>query len=296
MFYRKPPLTFEKQAEKLIKRGLQADKKELLEKLKTVNYYRLSGYWYPFRNSDDNFKPGTTLKKVWRRYTFDRQLRLLVLDAIERVEISVRTNLIYYNSHEYGPWGYTANINLPELGDEQFKGLISKFKIAKKRSSETFVEHFEEKYGDKHVLLPIWMAAEIVTFGMTLTMFRGVDNKIKQKIAFNYGIPDVVLLSWLVALNTVRNVCAHHGRLRDRILDYTPKIPRGNKYPQWHDPVEIPKERVFSILTILKYLMNTIAPQSKWDKRLITLMDRYREIPIQPMGFPENWKQCPIWH
>jgi len=295
MKYTKAPLTFEQQADLLISRGLQAEKQELVEKLEVVNYYRLSGYWYPFKNSDDTFKPNTTLKKVWRRYTFDRQLRLIALDAIERVEISVRTNLVYYHSHRYGAWGYTCHENLPGLTEDQFADLIRKLISAKKRSRDTFVVHFNAKYGNRHCFLPLWMGAEIITLGMTLTMFRGVENKIKQDIAQKYGIPDVVLLSWLVALNTIRNVCAHHGRLRDRALDYTPKIPRGNKYPQWNSSVVIPKDRVFGILTILKYMMDIIAPQSKWDQRLIFLIDKYREIPLEPMGFPENWQDCPIW-
>jgi len=78
-----------------LKRGLVApDQQAVIEKLQAVSYYRLSAYWYPFRQPDDTLKPGTTLKTIWRRYTFDRQLRLLVLDAIERVEIAVRTQIV----------------------------------------------------------------------------------------------------------------------------------------------------------------------------------------------------------
>ncbi|MDR4496341.1 MAG: Abi family protein [Candidatus Scalindua sp.] len=107
MRYEKPPLTFSQQADLLIGRGLIADRSILIEKLKAVSYYRLSGYWYPFRNTDNSFKPGTTLEKIWERYTFDRQLRLLVIDTIERVEVSVRTSLIYHLSHAHGPFAYT---------------------------------------------------------------------------------------------------------------------------------------------------------------------------------------------
>ena len=64
--YTKPSLTYEQQADQLIKRGLVADKKKLMERLQAVNYYRLSGYWYPFRNPDDTYKTGTTLEKIWR--------------------------------------------------------------------------------------------------------------------------------------------------------------------------------------------------------------------------------------
>ena len=296
MNYKKPPLSFEQQAELLISRGLQADKQELIAKLRVVNYYRLSGYWYPFRHpGNDTFKPNTTLEKIWRRYTFDRQLRLLAMDAIERVEIAIKTSIIYHHSQAYGGFGYTANIYLPNLDEDRYSEFMGKVKEATLRSKEAFVEHFKKTYGDTHSLLPLWMAAEIMTFGMMLSMFRGIETKLQQAIAREYNIPDKVLLSWLVAINTIRNVCAHHGRLRDRVLDYTPMIPRVNKYPQWHEPVAIPQDRIFGILTILKYMMNIVAPQSEWSERFKALLGRYKEIPIASMGMPENWQQCPIW-
>jgi len=297
VIYKKPHLSFEQQAELLITRGLQANKQELIAKLKVVNYYRLSGYWYPFRHpGNDEFKPNTTFNKIWRRYTFDRQLRLLTMDAIERMEIAIKTSIIYHHSNVYGAFGYTAPVYLPNLDTKQYSSFIVKIKDATSRSKEAFVEHFNTTYGDTHSLLPLWMAAEIMTFGMMLTMFRGIETKLQQTIAREYNIPDKVLLSWLVAINTIRNVCAHHGRLRDRVLDYTPMIPRANKYPQWHEPVSIPQDRIFGILTILKYMMNIVAPQSEWTKRFNTLLDKYPEIPIASMGMPDNWRQCPIWN
>ncbi len=297
MQYNKPPLSFEKQAELLISRGLQAKKDELVNKLRVVNYYRLSGYWYPFRNPEnDTFKSNTTLDKIWRRYTFDRQLRLIVMDAIERVEIAIKTSIINRHSYAYGSFGYTAPTYLPNLDIDQYSNFMNKVREATSRSKEKFVEHFKETYGDIHSLLPIWMTAEIMTFGMMLTMYRGLESKLQQTIASELNIPDKVLLSWLVAINTIRNVCAHHGRLRDRVLDYTPMIPRVNKYPQWHSPVEIPHDRIFGILTILKYMMNIIAPQSGWSERFKALLIQYHEIPITSMGMPDNWQQCPIWN
>jgi abortive infection bacteriophage resistance protein len=101
--YTKSALTFEEQADLLLARGLIGDRTELIDRLKAVSYYRLSGYLYPFRNlPTDKFVPGTDLATVWRRYNFDRRLRLVLLDAIERVEVAVRTRLVYHFSPS--PW------------------------------------------------------------------------------------------------------------------------------------------------------------------------------------------------
>ena len=97
--YTKEPLTFEQQADRLIRRGMQGDRELIVARLASVNYYRLSGYCYPFRNLDDTFRPGTTFAAVWQRYVFDRRLRLLVMDAIERIEVAVRFQLAYHHAH-----------------------------------------------------------------------------------------------------------------------------------------------------------------------------------------------------
>jgi abortive infection bacteriophage resistance protein len=295
MKYTKPPLTFSQQADMLIGRGLIAEKNEIVSKLKAVNYYRLSGYWLPFKKSDNTFKPGTTFSMIWRRYTFDRQLRLIVLDAIERFEVSVRTNIAYSHSLRHGPMGYTNYPNLPNITPDKFNELMKKIRVSQNISNEAFVKHFITKYGNNQQLLPIWMTVELMTFGMTLTMFSGIDKNLQAEIASKYNIPGKVLKSWLIALNTVRNICAHHGRLRDKPLSNRPMIPSVRKFPQWHIPVKIKNDRIFAILSILKYNMDIIAPQSSWSQRVRSLINQYSEIPIAPMGFPENWYQSSIW-
>lgn len=293
MKYTKPPLTYEKQSQLLISRGLVCCEQELIEKLKAVSYYRLSGYWYPFRNPDDTFKPHTSLEQVWKRYTFDRQLRLLVLDAIERIEISIRTGLVYHHSHTYGPFGYMDGTNFPYLSKNEFMMLQGKIRESVKQSRETFVLHFNQKYGDMHPDLPLWMLAELLSFGMILTMYRGVDKQIKRSIASEYHLAFGVMESWLKTINMVRNICAHHSRLWNRTLGIKPIIP--NKDPQWHTPAKVHNDRIFGVLTLLKYLMNYTAPQSQWQDRLENLLKQYQGVSIKLMGFPENWKECPIW-
>ncbi len=295
MEYAKQPLTLEQQADQLLDRGLIAERDVLIACLRSVNYYRLSGYLHPFRQSDDTYVPGTSLETVWRRYTFDRRLRLLLLDPLERIEVSIRTALAYELAHAAGPFGYLESGNLPNLSPDRREGFLSKLREETKQSSETFVKHFQAKYADQHADLPIWMAVEIMSFGMTLTLFRGVPKPIKQRIAGEYGIADDVLFSWLVALNSIRNICAHHNRLWNRGLGAKPKIPRGHKHREWRQPVDIPNNRVFCVLTIAKYFLNYIAPNSQWPHRLRSLLTEYPEIPRRPMGFPDNWEDCPIW-
>jgi abortive infection bacteriophage resistance protein len=295
MKFDKPPLTIEQQADLLLSRGLIADKEVFVNRLTVVNYYRLSTYLYPFRLPDQRYKKGTTLDLIWRHYTFDRQLRLLTMDAIERVEVSVRTRLAYHLSHSFGAFAYIDQLNLPGLSIDDHQRWVNELKEELKRSQEPFIVHFYKKYGDIHPMPPLWMTIEVMSFGKTLTMFRGVDYKMKQKISAYYNVSDEILFSWLMTINSVRNICAHHGRLIDRVLGLQPKIPRGQKYPEWHTPVEITRERIFGVLTILQYVLQFDAPTSHWKERLKNLFSRYPDVSIQLMGFPANWEESPLW-
>ena len=99
MRYSKPALSVEDQARLLISRGMRGDVAEIASRLAVVSYYRLSGYWYQFRKADsDNLIDGIEFSRVWELYAFDRELRLLVMDPIERVEVFVRTQLAHFHA------------------------------------------------------------------------------------------------------------------------------------------------------------------------------------------------------
>jgi abortive infection bacteriophage resistance protein len=217
------------------------------------------------------------------------------MDAIERIEVAVRARIVTDHTAGYGPFGYVDSNTLPNIEVERHCRLLKQLRSEVRRSKENFVRHFCKIYGSNHHDLPLWMASELMTFGATFTLFRGVNDDIKKDIARDYGIPDRVLESWLRALNAVRNICAHHGRLWNRELGYKPMIPRASKQPQWHNPIRIENNRVFAIVMILKHMMNRIAPQSHWPQRFEQLLEHYPDIPRHPMGFKDRWQQCPIW-
>lgn len=298
MKYPKTAKTFEEQADLLLSRGMIADRDLLISRLSGVNYYRLSAYWYPFRQTtDDNLQPGTAFETVWDRYVFDRQLRVLVMDAVERAEVSIRTHLVNIFCLKYGAFGHIDRSNLPNLKVHQHRKFMGKIQDEDTRSKEKFVQHFHSRYTSE-TELPLWMACELMSFGTMFTLYRGTEGSIKQDVASAYGVSDRVLDSWLNSLNTVRNICAHHARLWNRTMGTPIMIPRKNKHPEWHDPVDVQTSdrRTFAILTVLRYLLREIAPQSHWQDRLVYLLaTKHPNIPINQMGFPANWKDCPIW-
>lgn len=102
MQFNKSALTHDQQLDQLIQRGLACDDRaEALHYLGHLNYYRLAACWLPFEvdHASHVFKPGSRFVDVLNLYIFDRELRLLVLGAIERVEVSVRTGWAYTLAH-----------------------------------------------------------------------------------------------------------------------------------------------------------------------------------------------------
>ena len=168
--YAKPSLTVEDQVKLLESRGMRiADPIFAGNALSTVSYYRLSAYSYSFRSRPDGarFRDGTTFEDVWRYYRFDRRLKNVVLDGIERVEIATRTKIVNRFSEQYGPFGYRETANFAAPVDEvRFAKTLTLIDEETVRSNEEFVAHFRKSY-DTSDGMPLWMAAELRTRGGT---------------------------------------------------------------------------------------------------------------------------------
>ena len=105
----KPATTYAEQVAKLEQRGMVVGDHQSAEfYLQHLNYYRLGAYWLPFEadHATHALKPGTRFEDVLNLYVFDRELRLLVLDAIERVEVSVRSQWAFQMAHFHGAHGH----------------------------------------------------------------------------------------------------------------------------------------------------------------------------------------------
>lgn len=294
MRYEKPFKTFDEQADLLIGRGMAADRGELIQCLRSAGYYRLSGYWHIFKQKDDTFLDGTNLARVWDLYTFDRQFKLVVFDAVERVEVYLRAQLAYELAKSSGPFGYEDPQNLPNLSQVRYAKLMERCRKAYDRSREPFALHFKKDYSENS-LPPYWALVNLMDFGMVLTLFRGAPNEVRESIASAFGIKPKVMESWLRTLNTVRNICAHHGRLWNRTLGTRPMIPRKKNDPRWHVPHEVRPDKVFAVLTILSHMLEVAAPNTAWRERLFALLGTCPQEDLRRMGFGDGWETCPIW-
>lgn len=291
--YNKPPLSFEEQAALLIQRGLVTDQDELTSFLSRTNYYRFSTYLYPFRQPhSDDFQPNTSFADVRVLYNFDQALRTLLFNALAVLEIAMlRTYFVEFFTQKYGPSGY-SNSNSFDMSLDQHKDLLEHIQESVNRSQEEFVRHFRSNYSDKY--LPLWIAVETMSFGNTMTMVLNLHRADKKSFAGRYGITPKVMDSWLRSLNYIRNCCAHHARLWNRALAIKPLIPHEKHRPEFHKP-PVRNSRIFAVLTIVQYLLSVINPSQGWKAEVLALLDTFPSVPLDQMGFPENWQEMPMW-
>ncbi|MCK5505784.1 MAG: Abi family protein [Thermodesulfovibrionia bacterium] len=297
MKYTKPPLSINKQIDLLISRGmLIADRTRAARYLSHINYYRLRAYWLPFEESSGNeehtFKEGTEFEKTLALYIFDRKFRLLVLEAIERIEVSFRTRFAYVLGTKYGSHAYLNQkyFRSPYDYRQCFSSLMEEID----RTRETFIEHYKSKYNDP-VLPPIWAVCEVMSFGQLSKWFQNLKHRADRRaIADTYKINEGVLGSFMHHLTHVRNLVAHHSRLWNRRLTFTMRIPH---YPSDIEGFFNPDERrkIYNTLAMLCYLLTLMSPEPTWSARLKELIIKTDLVDPSVMGFPDNWQELAIW-
>lgn len=310
MKYTKPATTFEEQADQLLKRGMIGDRATMIARLSFVNYYRLSAYWWPFRKLGktplerlDDFVDGAEFVVAWDHYVFDQRLRVLVMEAIERIEVATRTQLAYHHAHTWTPDAYATNLkSLPRLTSgsvadpRSHAAFLEKLQAnLRQNSDKPFVRHFKNKYTTS-LHLPIWMAVELMSLGNVTTMYQGCDDAVRDLVATNVAnVSNAIFGSWLLTLLNVRNICAHHGRLWNRKLAKIPAIPAYKVRPEWYQP-HFDSTKVYAALTICNYLLGIVTGGlSTWGKRIVALLGEHPRVPMADMGFPVKWLDSPLW-
>ena len=310
MKFTKPPLSYQQQIALLQSRGLLVpDATHAEHYLKHISYYRLSAYALPFQQVKDTFNKGTTFDDLLNLYVFDRELRLLVFDAIERIEIAFRTQMIYQLSHKYGShWQHDASIFDTKLNRngatvfDDIQGVINKH--CETNRPEVFIAHYLSKYNDPETP-PSWMSIELLTIGELSRLYVALkNNNDKNDIANYFGLHYVLMESWLHAITYARNICAHHSRLWNREFAIQPFIPRKQPKLPWITFNITPNNsgRCFYFLCVLKYLLQTINPTGHFKQRLVDLIKQHPGVPIQFLGIPTdgkgsliNWAAEPLW-
>ncbi|TAM68587.1 MAG: Abi family protein [Microbacteriaceae bacterium] len=337
--YTKPWLSLDEQLEKLQSRGVNiGDRNPCLALLQAVGYYRLTGYLYPFRESEtyldasdrqrvrvlNFYREGTSIAEAAALIDFDRQLRLLVLDGMERIEVSLRMQVGYVLGKRSAfahldPATFQASfVSIPAdtpsangiavaaaeptpPGQAKSKHDLWLQRVLERQdnSNEDFVAHFREKYDNR---MPIWALTEIMEMGHLSRLYSGLNRELSTAVAEAYDVPSKrVLASWVSSLNYVRNVSAHHARLFNRKLQVAPARPKIGDIPlldHLHS-AEIPKAfGVYNALAVMAYLLRSIDGGRGWSHKVVELVSGFPEsqnMTAAAIGVPPKWIELELW-
>lgn len=296
MKYTKKPETVEQCCFILKERGLIInDQERAIKYLKNVGYFRLTGYMFHLQSKDGkhNFAAGTKFEDIIALYQFDKKLRGIIAEYLERIEICLRAKLTDKYSVQYGFFWYTDMA----LFDDQliFDNINKEIRETFYDPKEQFLKWFKNKYTTESIP-PSNMALETLSLGKLARLFKALKNKDgKSEIAHEFNLPTATLTSWYIYLANVRNICAHHSRLwNKKVTADRPIFPSREKYKFKGVVFDDSNTTLYGIISIIDRLLVSFNPDNKFTQKIEDLVAEY-SINCALMGFPEDWVTTANW-
>lgn len=300
--YPKKPLTLSEQVARLKKRGLIFnDESKATAYLSNISYYRLRAYTYPFQENGENSEHNFTRKDIHFKdiidlYRFDRRLRSLIFNAIEKIEVAARTKIVQVYAESTGNSHWYEDETLYRSG---YDDLMKHIDTDVNRSNEDFIKHYKSKY-DNPPMPPSWMALEVVSFATLSRLFQSLKlDKRKGYITEQFGLKEVAILeNWLHAISNLRNCCAHHSRVWNRRYMVNVTLPYNTLYPFMDRTTirQIRTNKLFAVLSCIAYILDIISPGSDFKKHIKELLESdCHLLELKDMGFPRYWQSLPVW-
>ncbi len=296
MRYVKQPLDFPDILAMLKGRGLViSDEDKAVSCLKAISYFRLANYFRPMEADKTThvFKPNSHFESAVALYRFDQELRTLLFDTIQTIEVALRAKMIHHISLRYGAFWF-ADASLFNNASI-FKSCLQHIRQEVERSREDFITEHIEKYSEPD-MPPIWKSLEVTTFGTLSKLFANFgDNLLKKRIAREFNLPQhIVLENWIKCAAVMRNHLAHHTRVWNRNFPYIPQTNVPLRGPWLSHGVQH-SHKLYPYVCCIQYLLNGLRPENTFPHDLTALLEKYPNVDAAAMGFPADWQKEPLW-
>ncbi len=317
----KPHKTYAELAGLLAERGMVVgDVERAQRKLSQVGYYRLSGYWYPCRMPQQDeqgnqiagpagtplrtnqFQANTAFGDVFALYLADKRLRLLLLDAIERIEVHLRSVV----AHEVGyhdPMAYEQEQFIMPKARSDYRGrdglIHNQWREWSDRQHKQLTRSREDCilwHRNNGKAIPFWVAVEAWDFGLLSKYYEMLLGSHRQRISSRFGVANsMALKDWLQQLNTLRNRCAHHARVWNQSSSNVLADLRHDYFGALRLS-EHARGRLLGLIAVLWFLIKQIGPNSRWLDQVSDLIDAWPLLPgcdRYAMGFAHELTAFP---
>lgn len=308
--YTKNALSLDDQVSHLRARGLIVnDDSAAKQALRRIGFFRFAGYGLHWRLASDgtkaNFKDGTHFEHILEVADFDRRIRTFLMEAIERIEVAVRSAITNSIAVEHGPFWFTDkslfSTTNPKFDHAKLISHIEyELSLRKPDEQESFIRLYLSKTTNPRTP-PSWMTLEVLRLGTVSRIIENLNSKNQKLLSRELNLGAPILVSWMHSLTVLRNFCAHHARLWNRSFSVNPMIP---KLYEPHFRVisvnksggeinEIQNRTLYAhIFMVFKFLEAT-GDGSQWIDRLFDLLHEHKSIEKSAMGFPEEWTGYP---
>lgn len=193
--------------------------------LNRISYQHASSYFGMLEDADGNLPDRAAMSKVHRIIIFDRKLQAHLMEYIGLFELQFRAQYSYRLSMEKGAFAHRSPRNFKDA--RHYESFLKRYEEEfnrQLRSGNADLAAAYERYGDA----PIWMAVEIMSFGTLSMLYGNTKSKaVRRGVAASFGVDAETLASWSRAVASVRNQCAHFGRVLGRNLVSRPKTIPG---------------------------------------------------------------------
>lgn len=281
----KKPKTYDEQLQLIREKGfIISNEDDAINFLKNFNYYRISAYFLPFKKADQTFEHEIAFSQIMKIYEFDSKMRLVLLEAIEAIELYLKTQISYYFAHKYGALGYTDPQNFSDKHEhENFKSKIET--CIKNNTNTPIVKHHKEKYNGQ---FPIWVIIDFFSLGMVSFFYKDLLDDDKKALAKNsFKTKSNYLESWLRCLTDLRNKCAHYSRLYYWSFTALPKLPKKTAQNKLFDQI---------LMLKLLYSYNKVGWNIVILHSISAILEEYTDfIDLAHIGFPDNWENILRW-
>ena len=283
--------SIDEQLEILRSRGLTiTDDEKAKDFLLRNNYYRISGYSLTLRKNDQ-FSKTATFQNIVDIYNFDHELRHIILQYIEIIEVQMKSVYAYEFTKVHGPVGY---LDASFFTDSQkHKEIIDKANQQKKQrlSHEAYLKHF---VNDLHQDIPLWAYVDLLTISDISFLYSISEQAIKDAVAQIFGLTmnkgSNILGSYMHSMTIIRNLCAHGSRIYNRLFEQKPSLNKREKALLIKNADgTIDNAHFYGFVLIMKRLLPT--DNFKEMKQAITaLTKKYPFVRIDYYGFRSDWQ------
>lgn len=284
--------SIDEQLEILKSRGLTVHNEEKAKSfLLQNNYYRISGYSLTLRDHDQFF-PNACFQNIIDIYSFDHELRHILLKYIEKIEVKIKSIYVYHFTEIHGSTGYLDKSYFTD--SQQYQKTMDKIEDQKSRrlDHEAYLKHFVK---DLKQDVPLWAAVDLMTIADISQLYSISEKLIMDSVAKDFGFitkdKTMLLGSMMKSMTIIRNLCAHGSRLFNRLFEQRPWLSKKEKecLIKYQNGM-IDNSHLYGFIFLMRKLLE---PEDflQMKAEIIKLSENIPFIDMKHYGFRKDWKE-----